>query len=53
MKPHKAVSSLSFQGDASATSLDRACRNHRPDVSVTFTTFAFDDSSLPWLGINT
>jgi hypothetical protein len=27
-------------------SLDRACRDHCPDVSATFTTIAFDDSSL-------
>jgi hypothetical protein len=33
-------------------SLDLACRDHRPDVSATFTTIAFDDSSLRWLGIS-
>src|SRR5712692_7450127 len=33
-------------------SLDLACRDHRPDFSATFTTIAFDDSSLQWLGIN-
>ena len=34
-------------------SLDLACRDHRPDFSATFTTIAFDDSSLRWLEINT
>src|SRR5215467_12793851 len=33
-------------------SLDLACRDHRPDFSATFTTMAFDDSSLQWLGIS-
>jgi hypothetical protein len=33
-------------------SLDLACRDHRPDFSATFTTVAFDDSSLQWLGIS-
>ena len=33
-------------------SLDLACRDHRPDFSATFTTNAFDDSSLQWLGIS-
>ena len=33
-------------------SLDLACRDHRPDFSATFTTIAFDDSSLQWLGIS-
>jgi hypothetical protein len=33
-------------------SFDLACRDHRPDFSATFTTGAFDDSSLQWLGIN-
>jgi hypothetical protein len=33
-------------------SLDLACRDLCPDVSVTFTTIAFDDSSLRWLGIS-
>src|SRR5262249_12721990 len=28
------------------------CRDHRPDFSATFTTIAFDDSSLQWLGIS-
>jgi len=34
-------------------SLNHACQDHRPDVSATFTTIAFDDSSLRWLEINT
>ena len=33
-------------------SLDRACRDHRPDVSATLTTTAFDRSSSRWLGIS-
>jgi hypothetical protein len=33
-------------------SFDRACRDHCPDFSATFTTIAFDDSSLRWLGIS-
>jgi hypothetical protein len=33
-------------------SLDLACRDHRPDFSATFTTIAFDDSSLQRLGIS-
>jgi hypothetical protein len=33
-------------------SLDLACRDRCPDVSATFTTIAFDDSSLRWLGIS-
>jgi hypothetical protein len=37
---------------ASLASLDLACRDHCPDVSATFTTIAFDDSSLRWLGIS-
>jgi hypothetical protein len=38
--------------DATLASLDLACRDHCPDVSATFTTIAFDDSSLRWLGIS-
>ena len=33
-------------------SLDPACRDHCPDVSATFTTIAFEDSSSRWLGIS-
>ena len=33
-------------------SLERACRDHCPDVSATLTTMAFGRSSLRWLGIN-
>jgi len=33
--------------------LDLACPDHCPDFSATFTTIAFDDSSLRWLEINT
>ena len=38
--------------DADLASLDLAGRDHCPDVSATFTTIAFDDSSLRWLGIS-
>jgi hypothetical protein len=31
--------------------LDRACRDHSPDVSATLTTVAFDQSRSQWLGI--
>jgi hypothetical protein len=31
-------------------SLDHACRDHRPDVSATLTTMAFDHSRSRWLG---
>jgi hypothetical protein len=34
-------------------SLNHACWDHRPNVSETFTTIAFDDSSLRWLEIST
>src|SRR3990170_6784164 len=33
------------------TSLDRACRDHRPGVSATLTTMALDHSRWRWLGI--
>jgi len=33
------------------SSLGRASRDHRPDVSATLTTVAFDQSRLRWLGI--
>jgi hypothetical protein len=33
-------------------SLDRACRDHRPSVSATLTTMAFDHSRSRWLGIS-
>jgi hypothetical protein len=34
-------------------SLDLACRDHRPGVSATLTTTAFNRSSLRWLEIST
>ena len=40
-------------GSLALASLDLACRDHCPDVSATFTTVAFDNSSLRWLEINT
>ena len=39
-------------GSLALASLDRACRDHRPDVSATLTTTAFDRSSSRWLGIS-
>ena len=33
-------------------SLNRACRDHRPDVSAALTTVAFDQSGPRWLGIS-
>jgi hypothetical protein len=42
-----------IDGSLAFASLDRACRDHRPDVSVTLTTTAFDRSSSRWLGIDT
>jgi hypothetical protein len=33
-------------------SLDHACRDHRPDVSATLATMAFDHSRSRWLGID-
>ena len=41
-----------ISGSLALASLDLACRDLCPDVSVTFTTIAFDDSSLRWLGIS-
>src|SRR5262249_59994752 len=33
-------------------SLNRTCRDHRPDVSAALTTLAFDQSGPRWLGIS-
>lgn len=50
---HHLIRFRRFVGSSLAlTSLDRACRNHCPDVSVTLTTKAFDRSSSRWLGIS-
>jgi hypothetical protein len=38
-------------GSLALASLDHACRDHRPDVSATLTTGAFDHSRSRWLGI--
>jgi hypothetical protein len=55
-QPPVLTSSNSFRRFRSSllalASLDLACRDHRPDFSATFTTIAFDDSSLQWLGIS-
>jgi hypothetical protein len=42
-----------IDGLLALASLNHACRDHRPDVSATLTTMAFDHSSLRWLEINT
>jgi hypothetical protein len=51
-----AVGLISFRRFRSSSlalvSLDRACRDHRPDFSATLTTMDFDHSSLRWLGIS-
>ena len=41
-----------IDGLLALASLNRACRDHRPGVSATLTTTAFDRSSLRWLGIS-
>ena len=41
-----------IDGLLALASLDLACRDHRPGVSATLTTTAFDRSSLRWLGID-
>jgi len=41
-----------IDGSLALASLNHACRDHRPDVSATLTTIAFDHSSLRWLGID-
>jgi hypothetical protein len=49
------TSSYSFRRFRSSSlalaSLDHTCRGHRPDVSATLTTVAFDRSRSRWLGI--
>src|SRR5580658_9232953 len=50
---HRLIRFRRFRSSSLAlASLDRACRDHCPDFSATFTTIAFDDSSLRWLGIS-
>jgi hypothetical protein len=55
--PPVLTSSQSFRhfidGSLAFASLNHACRNLVPAFSATFTTIAFDDSSLRWLEINT
>jgi hypothetical protein len=44
---------MSFlDGSLALASLNRACRDHRPDVSAALTTMAFDQSGPRWLGIS-
>jgi hypothetical protein len=54
-QPPVLTSSYSFRRFRSSSlalaSLDHACRDHRPDVSATLTTVAFDHSRSRWLGI--
>jgi hypothetical protein len=42
-----------IDGLLALASLDLACRDHRPGVSATLTTTAFNRSSLRWLAIST
>src|ERR1700687_1949248 len=50
---HRLISFRHFiSGSLAFASLNRACRDHRPDVSVTLTTTALDRSSSRWLGIS-
>src|SRR6202051_2312516 len=41
-----------IDGSLALASLNRTCRNHRPDVSAALTTVAFDQSGPRWLGIS-
>src|ERR1700692_769270 len=41
-----------IDGSLALASLNRACRDHRPDVSAALTTVAFDQSGPRWLGIS-
>jgi hypothetical protein len=51
---HRLISFRHFiSGLLALASLNRACQNLCPDFSATFTTIAFDDSSLRWLEIST
>src|SRR6516225_3513201 len=41
-----------IDGSLALASLNRTCRDHRPDVSAALTTVVFDQSGLRWLGIS-
>src|SRR5439155_26127472 len=41
-----------IDGSLGLASLNRTCRDHRPDVSAALTTVAFDQSGPRWLGIS-
>ena len=41
-----------IDGSLALASLNRTCRDHRPDVSAALTTVAFDQSGPRWLGIS-
>jgi hypothetical protein len=51
-RPQLAKADAFCDGSLALASLNRASRDHRPDVSATLTTMAFDRSSLRWLGIS-
>jgi hypothetical protein len=56
LKIGKAVQSVFrhfIGGSLALASPNLACWDHVPTFSATFTTIAFDDSSLRWLEINT
>src|ERR1700746_1537900 len=41
-----------IDGSLALASLNRTCRDHRPDVSAALTTVAFDQSGPRWLGVS-
>jgi hypothetical protein len=41
-----------IDGSLALASLNRTCRDHRPDVSAALTTVALDQSGPRWLGIS-
>jgi hypothetical protein len=41
-----------IDGSLALASLNRACRDHRSDVSAALTTMAFDQSGPRWLGMS-
>ena len=51
LRPPHSIFRRFSSGSLALASLDHACRDHRPDVSATLTTMAFDHSRSRWLGI--
>src|SRR5262245_2447331 len=50
---HRLIRFRRFRSSSLAlASLDHTCRDHRPDVSATLTTTAFNRSSTRWFGIS-